>query len=69
MNSSTTSIFALIGIDDTEVAVRQAFLEFTEADAALWIVASGYLLTLAAQGWLARNSGFFLPLRSRPSWS
>lgn len=35
MNSSTTSIkFALIGIDDTEVAVRKgAFLELTEADA------------------------------------
>ena len=56
MNSSTTSISALIGIDDTEAAVRKAFLKFTEADAALWIVASGYLLTLAAQGWLAHTT-------------
>jgi hypothetical protein len=68
MNSSTTSIkSALIGINDIEVAGRKAFLEFAEADAALWIVASGYLLTLAAQDRSARNNGFFLPLRSRPS--
>ncbi len=61
MNSSTISIkSALIGIDNTEVAVRKAFLEFTKTDAALWIVASGYLLTLAAQDWPARNT--------RPSW-
>jgi hypothetical protein len=69
MSSSATSISILTGIDDAEIVARKAFLEFTEADDALWIVASGYLLTLAAQGWLARNSGFFLPLCSRPSWS
>ena len=64
MNSSTTSVkSALIGIDDTEVAVRKVFLGFTEAYVAL-CCSSGYSVTVAAQGQLARNSGFFLPLRS-----
>jgi hypothetical protein len=49
MNSSATSISVLTGTDDTEIVARKAFLEFTKADAALWIVASGNLLTLAEQ--------------------
>lgn len=60
MNSSATSISVLTGIDDAEIVVRKAFLEFSEEVAALWIVASGYLLTLAAQDRPARNI--------RPSW-
>lgn len=56
LNSSTTSISALIVIDDTKVAVGKAFLEFTETDAALGIVASGYLMTIAAQDQPARNT-------------
>lgn len=34
--------------------------------AALWVVASGYQLTLAAQDRFAGNSGFFPALRFRP---